>query len=66
MSAAWDAGLREAEELADVSYPDDSRVDWEDFIDRLERSTDWDFGKTMDSPDIRRLQRHIRAYRRAG
>ena len=62
----WAEVLREAEELVDVSYPDGTRVDWEDFIDRMEKHTDWDLGPQMDSPDIRRLQRHIRAYRRNG
>lgn len=60
----WDEVVKEAEELSDISYPDGTRIDWEDFIDRLERTTDWDFGTQMDSPDIRRLQRHIRRYRK--
>lgn len=60
----WAEVLSQAEELVDVYYPDGERIDWEDFIDRVEKYTDWDFGTQMDSPDIRRLQRHIRAYRR--
>ena len=62
----WKEVLREAEELVDCLYSDGQRIDWEYFIDRVERHTNRDFGNTMDSPDIRRLQRHIRKYRREG
>lgn len=62
----WSLVLAQAEELSDCLYSDGQRIDWEYFIDRMERHTNWDFGSTMDSPDIRRLQRHIRAYRKNG
>lgn len=53
-----------AESIFDGWFADDSRIDWDQFIDRLERSTDVDFGEDMGSPLIRAVQKHIRAYRK--
>ncbi len=59
--------LAEAEDIYDGWYARDGRVDsWEDFLDRLERRTGWDFGPQMDGVEIRRVRRHIAAYRKAG
>jgi hypothetical protein len=52
-----------AESIHDGWYADSS-IDWEDFIDRLEASTEFDFGNDIDSPLIRRVKAHVRKYRR--
>jgi hypothetical protein len=54
---------RVAEEIADGWYAE-GRVDWQDFIDRLEKYTDVDFGCDMGSPLIKGVKAHIRAYRK--
>lgn len=55
--------LEKAEDISD-SYYADGPVDWEDFINYMERGTELDFGLSMDSPAIRKIQRHIREHRR--
>lgn len=52
-----------AESIYDGWYAD-ARIDWEDFIDRLEAASNIDFGSDMDSPLIRRVKAHIRKYRK--
>jgi hypothetical protein len=53
--------LERAEQIYSGWYAgDNGRVDWEDFIYRLEES-DEDFGASMLSPAIKKIQRHIRA-----
>lgn len=54
--------LEAAEDIC-CSWYADERIDWEDFIDRLERETGGDFGDSMLSPAIKAIQRHIRAHR---
>jgi hypothetical protein len=54
--------LKAAENIYDGWYADAPRVDWTDFLDRLESHTDVDLGSQMDSPLIRRIKRHINAY----
>ena len=57
-----DIVLSEAEDIC-CSWFADGPVEWEDFIDRLERALDADFGDSMLSPAIRFIQRHIREHR---
>lgn len=54
--------LEAAEDICCSWYADD-RIDWEDFIDRLERELSADFGDSMLSPAISQIRRHIRAHR---
>ncbi|MEU4709491.1 hypothetical protein AB0G00_23950 [Nocardia salmonicida] len=66
--------LEAAESLYDGRYDDGEgcRVDdWEDFIYRLETNmsllvagVDYEFGDSMLSPAIKKIQRHINAYRK--
>lgn len=44
-------------------YEDESRVDWTDFLDRLE-DYGYDMGESMDSPAIRRIKAIVRGIRR--
>lgn len=55
--------LEAAEDVHDGWY-DEGRIDWTDFIDRLEKGSDWDFGCDMASPTMKAIQKHIRAYRK--
>lgn len=54
--------LTEAEAIVDGWYAE-GRVDWGDFLDRLEERTDYDLGDSLDSPLIRRVKKHVREYR---
>jgi hypothetical protein len=55
--------LANAEYVVDGWYPE-GPIDWDDFIDRLVAGTDYDI-EDMDSPAVRKIQRHIREYRRS-
>lgn len=60
--------LNAAESIFDGWYADEPRIDWEDFLDRLEgipldNGTRLDLGRDMMSPAIKAIQKHIRAYR---
>ncbi len=56
--------LKAAEEIYGGWYAD-SRIDWEDFLYRLEKQTEYELGNSMDSPLIRRIKAHIREYRKS-
>ena len=58
--------LEAAEGIFDGWYSDETRIDWEDFLDRLEKQTDVDLGDSLDSPLIRKIKAHIRDYRKQG
>lgn len=58
--------LAMAEAVYDGWYAD-TRIDWENFLDRLDGSeledgSQLDLGNDMSSPLIEAIQRHIRAY----
>lgn len=61
--------LDAAESIFDGWFADGVRIDWHDFLDRLERVTledgsGLDLGGDMLSPAILRIKRHIAAYRK--
>lgn len=56
--------LSAAESVFDGWYAESSRIDWEDFIDRVEIYAGIDMGSDMMSPAIQAIQRHIRVYRK--
>lgn len=58
--------LKAAEEIFDGWYAEQARIDWDDFLHRLEQHTDIDLGSNMMSPAIRKIQSHVRAYRKLG
>ena len=60
-----DAIRREVEDLHDGFYADADRIDWHDFLDRLEREHDLDLGPDMDSPAVRRVRAIVREARAA-
>jgi hypothetical protein len=49
-----------AEQVYDGWFADNTRIDWHEFIDRLETYSDVDFGMDMDSTLIRSVKSHIR------
>jgi hypothetical protein len=56
--------LAAAENVYDGWFTEDTRIDWNDFIDRLEIYSDTDLGSNMLSPQIKAIQQHIRKYRK--
>lgn len=56
--------LEAAEAICDGWFAADGRIDWHDFLDRLEDQTDVDLGSDMQSPQILGIKRHIAAYRK--
>lgn len=58
--------MEAAESIFDGWYADRTRIDWDDFLYRLECATDVDLGSNMMSPQIARIKAHVRAYRRMG
>lgn len=57
--------LTAAESIYDGWFSDSTRIDWQDFMDRLERYTGHDLGSSMVSPEIRSIQAHVRRYKRS-
>jgi hypothetical protein len=53
------------EMVYDGWYADTPRIDWEDFLDRLERY-DLDLGDSMESAAIRRIKSIVRELRSMG
>lgn len=55
-----DATLKAAvESVYDGWWADQSRIDWEDFLDRVERYADVDLGSDMLSPQIKAIKRYV-------
>lgn len=65
-------GLIPAEDLIQVAefvhdrWYSSRPIDWEDFVYRLEELTGYDLGKSLDSPLIRRIKKHIHNHRKLG
>lgn len=64
--------IREAaESIYDGWFADSERIDWENFLDRLEGivlndGTELDLGTDTQSPAIKAIKAHIRAYAKLG
>lgn len=56
--------LEAAESVFDGWYADGERVDWHDFVDRVEQMSGVDLGSDMLSPTIKGIKAHIREYRK--
>ena len=54
------------ERVFDMWFASKPRVDWEEFLDRMESYYDIDMGENMDSPAIRRIKGMVRELRRLG
>lgn len=59
--------LEIAESVVDGWYAD-GRVDWEDFVDRMDDveladGMRTDFGEDMNSPAVRKIKSYVRKYR---
>lgn len=60
--------LKAAESIFDGWYANEPRIDWEDFLDRLDgipldNGTQLDLDGNLMSPAIQKIQKHIRTYR---
>lgn len=61
--------LTMAEDICDGFFNEDEPIDWEEFIDRMGKwslleDPPWEFDE-YDNAAIRKIQRHIREYRRS-
>ncbi len=56
--------LELVEELHDGFYQDDPRIDWHDFLCRIEVCGHYDLGGSLDSGAIKAIKKHIRNLRR--
>lgn len=57
-----DTILTEVIEVVDGWYSD-SRIEWDEVWDRMERGSNYDFGNDNDSPAMRKIKRYVRAQR---
>lgn len=57
--------VTEIEEFADGWAPDDGRIDWDDYLFRLEVTYHVDLPESLSDPEIRRIQRITRRAIRA-
>lgn len=55
-----------AEEIFNGWHSNEKRINWSDFLDRVEAQTGQDLGSDMNSPLIKEIKAHIRAYRKLG
>lgn len=55
--------LQLAERTHDDWFSDTTRIDWEEFLDRMcaDPDIDWDI-EQMDAPAVQKIQRHVRRY----
>jgi hypothetical protein len=62
--------LRMAEDTFEAWFDNDEPIDWDDdaygFWARMESDFRIDFGPQIDTPAMRKIQRHIRKYRAQG
>lgn len=58
------AVLEAAESVFDGWYANGERIDWHDFIDRVEQMSGADLGTDMLSPTIKGIKVHVRKYRK--
>ena len=65
--------LQVAEDILDGWFSDVTRIDWDDFLDRLDgthldghENRELDLGYEQDSPAIRKIKAHINRIRREG
>lgn len=58
-----------AEDIYDGWYANEPRIDWDDFLDRLdgvplEDGTQLDLGNSVVSPAVKKIKTHINAYKK--
>ena len=65
--------LRVAEDIFDGWFSDAARIDWQDFLDRMDGThldghggRELDLGDQADSPAIRKIKAHVNRIRREG
>lgn len=63
-AADADSIREKVESIFDGWYADSARIDWDDFINRVEKSGDFDLGDDMGSPAIKRIKAIVRELRK--
>jgi hypothetical protein len=58
--------FKRAEEVYDGWFAGEPRVDWDNFLDKLEDYAGIDLGEDMLSPNIKAIKRHVANYRKMG
>lgn len=56
--------LEAVESVYDGWYANSERIDWYDFVDRVEQMSEVDLGSDMLSPTINGIKAHVRKYRK--
>jgi phage terminase large subunit len=56
--------MQAAENIYDGWFAESNRIDWHEFIDRLEDQTGEDLGQDMQSDQIVAIKKHVNKYRR--
>jgi hypothetical protein len=52
--------LEAVEEVFDGWFADEPRIDWQNFIDRLEVRYEYDMGSSMDSEAIKAIKKYVK------
>lgn len=55
--------LEAVEEIFDGWFADEPRIDWQNFIDRLEVRYEYDMGSSMDSEAIKEIKKYVKKLR---
>ena len=53
------------EMVHDGYYADEPRIDWFEFLDRVERAGLYDLGSQMDSPVVKAIKRIVKGLRQS-
>lgn len=60
------AVLELIEDIYEGFFADESRIDWDDFLSRVERTGQYDLGGSMTSDAIKAIKKHVRKIRAEG
>ena len=55
--------LESVEEIFDGYFADEEKIDWHEFLQRLEVGYEFDLGSSMDSEAIKQIKKHVKKIR---
>ena len=55
--------LESVEEIFDGYFSDEEKIDWHEFLQRLEVRYELDLGSSMDSQAIKQIKKHVKKLR---
>ena len=55
--------LESVEEIFDGYFSDEEKIDWHEFLQRLEVRYELDLGSSMDSQAIKQIKKHVKKIR---